>query len=474
MNELKKLFFEYKGKEPDTIVALPGAGSNRKYYRLTAGEHASIGVIGTSPEENQAFIQLSRHFKQQNLPVPQVWAVSSDRLHYIVEDLGDNSLFDMIANGRKTACFSEEEQAILHKTISQLADIQFKGAAGLDFSICYPQPEFDRRTVLWDLNYFKYSFLKPSGLEFRENLLEDDFEQLATVLLAGQSDTFLYRDFQSRNVMIRNHEPFFIDFQGGRKGPIYYDLASFLWQAKANFSTGLRESLLQTYWDSLSKYQPTINKAHFKEQLRYFVLFRTLQVLGAYGFRGYIERKAHFIESIPYALQNLKDLLETPCPTAPYLQEVLHQLIEREEQKKQQAAQPDKDILTVTIYSFSYKKGIPEDKSGNGGGYVFDCRAIHNPGRYEQYKQLTGLNQPVIDFLEDDGEITRFLNKIYPLADFHVQRYLDRKFNHLMFSFGCTGGQHRSVYSAQHLADYIRAAYPQVNVVLKHREQDKP
>ena len=473
MKQLERLFVKQKGKKPDSVTPLPGAGSNRKYYRMVLNECAVIGVVGTSVDENQAFIKLSNQFDKKNIPVPKVIAVSDDKLCYIIEDLGDISLFDYMAEGRKTACFSDREQDLLHKTIGLLADIQFKGAEGLDFSVCYPQPDFDRRTVMWDLNYFKYNFLKLSGLEFREDLLENDFEQLAEQLLVGKPETFMYRDFQSRNVMICNGEPFFIDFQGGRRGPVYYDLASFLWQAKANFPNDLRNDLLQTYFTSLRKYQPDIDESHFREQLRNFVLLRTLQVLGAYGFRGYIEKKAHFIESIPHALTNLKDLLQTPFPICPYLQKTLHQLIKKEEEKQQQALL-DKNTLTVTIYSFSYKKGIPEDVSGNGGGYVFDCRAIHNPGRYEPYKQLTGLDQPVIDFLEEDGEITGFLNDIYHLADHHIQHYLERKFTHLMFSFGCTGGQHRSVYSAQHLADYIRLGYPEVNIVLKHREQDKP
>ncbi len=472
MNELSDLFLRYTNRQPKAIEILPESGSNRKYYRLTdIGNKTVIGVIGTSLDENLTFIKLSNHFKKFFLPVPEILFVAEDNMSYLLEDLGNTSLFDFISEGRKTGIFSEEEQILLKETIDSLPDFQYKGAENLDFSICYPQTEFDRRTIMWDLNYFKYCFLKVSGLEFREDLLENDFEQFSNILLSdNRSTTFMYRDFQSRNVMVVDKKVYFIDFQGGRRGPVYYDVASFLWQAKANFPNSLRNDLLKVYLQSLKKYQPDVNENSFKEQLRYFVLFRILQVLGAYGFRGYIEKKSHFLESIPYAFANLKELLETSFPTCFYLQEILQQLIQKEELKRQ-AEIIEKDQLIVTIYSFSYRKGIPEDTSGNGGGYVFDCRSIHNPGRYEAYKKLTGLDQPVIDFLEKDGEITLFMKNVYALANKHVERYLERKFTHLMFSFGCTGGQHRSVYAAQHLADYLSQKYP-VKIVLKHREQN--
>ena len=465
-----KLFEQYTGKTPESIIPLTGSGSNRKYFRITHGNISLIGVEGTSTDENKAFITLSRHFGGQGLNVPRILAISEDQLSYLQDDLGNTSLFDLIENGRKTGLFSENEINLLKKTIALLPDIQYKGAENLDFSVCYPQPAFDRRTIFWDLNYFKYYFLKTSGIEFREDLIEDDFEKLATELLLNPTETFLYRDFQSRNVMIKKGEPYFIDFQGGRKGPVYYDVASFLWQAKANFPEELRNELVDVYLLSLDKYVPDINKTDFRQRLLYFVLFRTLQVLGAYGFRGYIEKKKHFIESIPFALNNLKNLLSENSFDVPYLQKILEDLISKHNYSPEQAKTAS-SRLTVTIYSFSYKKGIPEDTSGNGGGYVFDCRAIHNPGRYEEYKQLTGLDQPVIDFLEKDGEILFFLDKIYQLADKHIERYIERGFSNLMFSFGCTGGQHRSVYSAQHLAEYIAGKYD-VDIVLRHREQE--
>ncbi len=496
MDELKNLFKQYTGKFPETITPLTGSGSNRKYSRMSNPDISLIGVEGTSLEENKAFISLSNHFCKQNLPVPKVVLKSDNSIFYLQEDLGDYSLFDAISEGRRIGIFSDKEKELLKKTIALLPDIQFKGAEDLDFSVCYPQPAFDNRTVLWDLNYFKYYFLKMSGVEFQENLLENDFENFANILLQNQTDTFLYRDFQSRNVMIFNGNPYFIDFQGGRKGPVYYDVASFLWQAKANFPGELRNELLDIYLEASGKYQPHIDKINFKKQLRYFVLFRTLQVLGAYGFRGYIEKKAHFIESIPFALKNLKELLKDDFPEIRYLQRLLDKLtsdflplarrrlcfrrVKNKALLSKYASQrlaSNRDVvrdhaerLAIIVYSFSYKKGIPEDTSGNGGGYVFDCRAIHNPGKYDEYKQLTGLDQPVIDFLEKDGEILVFLEEIYKLADKHIKRYIERGFTNLMFSFGCTGGQHRSVYSAQHLYEYIVKKY-NIKTTVIHREQ---
>lgn len=465
MQQLISLFTRYTGKTNPTLEALPSSGSNRRYYRLTKGDLSIIGVFGESREENRAFIALSHHFHRQGLNTPEVYAVSDDEMFYIQQDLGDTILFDIIKGGRLTGVFSHEEKAHLHKTISMLADFQVKGAQGLDFRVCYPQPQFNSRSVNWDLNYFKYNFLKTTGMDFQEDLLENDFEKLAGNLLKDQSDTFMYRDFQSRNVMLVGGNPWFIDFQGGRKGPVYYDVASFLWQAKANFPEELRDELVQTYIESLKKYRQ-VDEAAFAKQLRQFVLFRTLQVLGAYGFRGYFEKKPHFIQSVPFALNNLRDLLKEGFEEYPYLTGILKEMTELK-----QFADTQKRELHVRVYSFAYKKGIPNDASGNGGGYVFDCRAINNPGKYERYNNVTGLDEPVIQFLEEDGEMLEFLDNIYPLVDRHVKRYKDRGFTDLMISFGCTGGQHRSVYAAQKTAEHISKIFG-IKVSLVHREQN--
>ncbi len=465
MKQLIHLFEQYSKKSNPNIEELPSSGSNRRYYRLTKDDISIIGVKGTSQEENCAFIELSKHFKKQNLNVPEVYAATDDQLYYIQEDLGSSVLFDTIKGGRSTGVFSGDEKELLKKTIQALAEFQIKGAEGLDFNCCYPQAVFNERSVRWDLNYFKYNFLKTTPLDFQEDLLEDDFDAFAKNLLQGDNNSFLYRDFQSRNVMLVNKEPYFIDFQGGRKGPIYYDVASFLWQAKANFPPQLREELVSAYIESLQKFVP-VDVAHFLKQLRQFVLFRTLQVLGAYGFRGYFEKKPHFIQSIPFALNNLRDLLKDSFDEYPYLSKLLTEMVDLK-----QFADTTKKELEVKIWSFSYKKGIPNDVSGNGGGYVFDCRAINNPGKYERYNNVTGLDDSVVKFLEDDGEIIKFLDNIYPLVDSHVKRFMERNFTNLMISFGCTGGQHRSVYAAQHVAEHISKKFG-VKVSLTHREQN--
>lgn len=463
--ELKTLYVNYTGKEADEITELPSSGSNRRYFRLR-GPQTLIGVSGTSTEENKAFLYMADHFRKKGLPVPEVYAWSADKAFYLQQDLGDTLLFDAIEKGRKSSVFDEGERQLLHKTITLLPAIQFAGADGFDFSRCYPQPEFNQRSILWDLNYFKYCFLKATGMEFQENRLEDDFQKMSDVLLRSSSATFMYRDFQSRNVMIKDAEPWLIDFQGGRKGPVYYDIASFLWQAKAKYPEDLRTELLHAYLQALQKYMP-VEETYFLSQLRHFVLFRTLQVLGAYGFRGYFEKKPHFIQSVPFAIDNLRQLLRGDFPEYPYLCQVLRELTSL----KQFSDDMQKRTLEVKIVSFAYKKGIPNDPSGNGGGFVFDCRAINNPGKYERYNHFTGLDEPVIRFLEKDGEITRFLEHARQLVDTSVKRYLDRGFTNLMICFGCTGGQHRSVYSAQHLAEHLNAKFG-VKVHLVHREQN--
>ena len=502
MEALRKLYEQWKGEAPVQTERLAGAGSNREYYRMTDGEGQSvIGCIGTSRDENHAFVCLTKHFTRRQLPVPQILAVSNDELRYLQTDLGDQSLFDALRVGREAGGrYTQQERALLVKTIRELPNIQMRGARGLDWSCCYPQPEFDQDSVLFDLNYFKYCFLKATGLDFHELKLEANFRMLAKDLTAETCDAFLYRDFQARNVMLVDGEPRFIDYQGGRKGPFYYDLASFLWQASAKYPDKLRRDLIGEYYDSLKNYTEVPSERHFKARLDLFVLFRTLQVLGAYGFRGYFERKRHFIDSIPPAMDNMRNLLKNSTVDAyPYLKEVLSNMCQLPQFAPQKVVMPKRadgykttesnvykphpqdgpatfskydgtGPLVVRVFSFSYRKGIPEDESGNGGGYVFDCRSTHNPGRYEPYKQLTGLDEPVIRFLEDDGEITIFLQSVYRLADAHVERYLQRGFTSLMFSFGCTGGQHRSVYSAQHLAEHIHEKYG-IEVRICHREQ---
>jgi len=463
INELKKLYTHYTGFQVAEVQELPSSGSNRLYFRIF-GERTLIGVIGTSVEENGAFIYMARHFRKKGLPVPEVFCFSDDKALYLQEDLGDTLLFNAVEKGRQNFLYDENERRLLHKTISLLPSMQVLGAEDFEFSRCFPQPEFCNRSILWDLNYFKYCFLKATGIDFQESRLEDDFHQMSNVLLQDRSTTFLYRDFQSRNVMIKDGEPYFIDFQGGRKGPVYYDVASFLWQAKANYPKELRNELLQSYIKALRSFMQ-VDEADFRCQLRHFVLFRTLQVLGAYGFRGYFEKKPHFIQSVPFAIRNLKEVLYEDYSEYPYLCELLRRLTAL----KQFSDEHDKTMLEVKIVSFAYKKGIPNDSSGNGGGFVFDCRALNNPGKYERNSAFTGLDEPIIRFLEDESEVTTYLNNVYMLVDASVKRYVDRGFTNLMVCFGCTGGQHRSVYCAQRLAEHVHKKFG-VKVSLLHRE----
>ena len=503
MDKLRQLYTEWKGYDPETITPLTGAGSNRQYFRIVDSNGLSVvGVIGTSTDENNAFIYLTQHFTKRQLHVPTILAVSEDRMRYIQTDLGSISLFDALRGGRNAGGrYNVEETNLLVKTIRQLPNIQIRGARGLEWDYCYPQPSFDTDSVLFDLNYFKYCFLKPVNLDFHELKLEADFRLMAKDLITDKTECFLYRDFQARNVMLdADNNPYFIDYQGGRKGPFYYDVASFLWQASAKYPDKLRSMLIDEYYDSLKNYTEVPTKAQFVDRLNLFVLFRTLQVLGAYGFRGYFERKKHFIDSIQPAINNLRQLIRNNEFQYPYLMDVLRRLtqmprfiqieetvttrqdgyrtVENDVYKAHPADGPatfskydNKGELKVRVYSFSFRKGYPEDESGNGGGYVFDCRSTHNPGRYEPYKKLTGLDEPVIRFLEDDGEILSFLDDVYHMADRHVKRYIQRGFTDLMFCFGCTGGQHRSVYSAQHLGEYINSRYG-IEVEIIHREQN--
>lgn len=481
MEELYRLFAGYTGREPESVREVGSSGSPRKYLRMRAGDTTLIGSAGTDADENRAFFTIGRNLRGHGIAVPEVLAVSEDGMCYLQQDLGEKNLFGLIDAERGRGEMSPGLMETLRATMSALPKIQFEGARGLDWNVCYPEPYFGRTTVMFDLNYFKYCFLKSTGLPFNEILLQKDFERLSDDLCSDGTETFMYRDFQSRNVMIHDGKPWFIDFQGGRRGPVHYDVASFLWQARAGFPDAMKRILLDTYLEALGEYMPDVRREQFMDRLGLFVLFRTLQVLGAYGFRGYFEGKDHFIRSVPAAIANLRGLLEgrdlttagKTCPFSsyPYLSDTLARLaaLPRFAPEVPGGAQLSKGLV-VDVYSFSFRKGIPEDHSGNGGGYVFDCRSTHNPGRIPYYRQFTGLDPEVISFLENDGEITDFLSNVYPIVDHHVGRFVERGFDHLQIAFGCTGGQHRSVYCAQHTAEHIKERFG-VCVHLVHREQ---
>lgn len=471
LHKLANIFERWSGEPLVSSAELTQAGSSRRYFRLTSAGKAAVGCYGSNAQENMAFIYLSQHFAAAQLPVPRVLATSACGTCYLQEDLGDTSLFQLIAAGRETGAFSPDEKAALSAALATLAAVQYEGAQGLDFARCYPQAELEPCTIRWDLSYFKYCFLKPHLEDFDEARLEADFERLTTYLLAEKNTCFMYRDFQSRNVMWHNGKPYLIDFQGGRKGVPHYDVASFLYQARANFPDSLRRELLQAYLAQAVRYAPT-DAADFEHKLPAYALLRTLQVLGAYGFRGYFEQKAHFLQSIPFALANLSSLQER-LPSElkiPYLRDTLHRLAAP--QQGEASAAPDK--LRVQVVSFSYRHGLPSDSSGNGGGFIFDCRSIPNPARQEELRRLTGLDRPVAQFLEGNRPMAEFMQHAFAIVDATVARYLERGFRHLMVCFGCTGGQHRSVFAAQRMAGHLRKKYPQVAVAVRHREQAQP
>lgn len=473
---LSQLFQKYSGFKPARIAKLSGAGSNRRYYRLladdggTGSSFSCIGVGGDNLRDCRAFTSLSRVFRDHGLPVPEVYEVSGDGMHYIQQDLGDISLFDII--GQKGPD-STEVRELVKESLANLVEMQTVESREWELHVEYPA--FSKRQVMWDLNYFKYEYLKPSGVDFDENLLEDDFEKLAEILTEdGGRFGFMYRDFQSRNIMVCGDKPFFIDYQGGRPGPLLYDAVSFLWQAKAGFQEEFRHEMIHYYMEQLNKQGNTSglqSDPTTADDCRagLFALFRTLQVLGAYGLRGLVERKAHFIESIPLALANLERLkLDGILDDYPELKRVAATICTDRRFVK---GDEDENRLHVKVFSFSYKKGYPSDYTGNGGGFMFDCRGMHNPGRYAEYRELTGLDAPVITFLEERGEVQKFVDNAYVLVSPSVETYLRRGFSDLQIGFGCTGGRHRSVYCAEHLARRLADSYPDAIVEVIHREQ---
>ena len=462
--KLKNLFKEYFNDDCESIIQLPQSGSDRIYFRLQNNINSAIGTYGKDSKENETFISHTKHFNLKKIAVPQVYIASNNFEYYLQEDLGDISLYSII----KSEGITDAVKNYLKEVLKQLAFLQIKGAEDFDFTTCYPIQEFDRSSMFWDLNSFKYYFARIARAYFSEPELNKDFHNLCDYLLQEPNQYFMFRDCQSRNVMIYNGKPYFIDYQGGRKGPLQYDAASLLWQAGAKIPIEIRNELFDYYMDEVS-HLIKIDKAEFKERYYGFVLIRTLQVLGAYGFRGLIEKRSHFIESIIPALENVRLLIDN-IKQLPELKYVLDQLVDSELFKTEKF-DSSKKPLKIEVNSFSYKREIPKDTSGNGGGFVFDCRGLHNPGRYEPYKQHTGKDQHVIEFLESKSKVKEFLENVYKVIDVNIQDYLKRDFEHLQINFGCTGGQHRSVYCAEQTAKYIKQKY-NIDVQLKHIERE--
>jgi aminoglycoside/choline kinase family phosphotransferase len=452
------------------IEPLPTAGSYRKYYRMTGHNRTAVGVYSPDTLENNAFLGFSRHFKACGLSVPDIYAENLQEHCYLLEDLGDLSLLQKLEDGRKNGRPDDVTIELYKVTISELPRFQVVAGEHLDYRLCYPVKEFDGRSMRWDLNYFKYYFLKLLKIPFNEYALENDFDRLILYLLRAGNDSFMYRDFQARNILIHKDKPWYIDYQGGRRGPLQYDLASLLFQVKAALPYDFREEMLNWYLECLSKYRKT-DRVSFVNHYYGFVLIRLMQVMGAYGFRGYFERRAHFLQSIPYAIENLKWWLDH-INLEPRLPELMKALSSIAGTEVGNHIRQENEELTISVNSFSFKSGVPPDYSGNGGGFVFDCRALPNPGRYEHFKSYTGKDPLVIQFLEREPQVNKFLTNVFKIVDQSILEYQNRGFLNLQVNFGCTGGQHRSVFCAEKLARYLEDKYS-VKVIIYHTELDK-
>jgi aminoglycoside/choline kinase family phosphotransferase len=472
MDVLKELFEQSFHSPVERVQPLQGelGGSGRKIIRLSGGKVSAIGILYNVREENAAFLEFSRHFRKHGLPVPEIYAEDLDQGAYLEQDLGDTSLFEFLSNHRTGDQIAPAVVEAYRKVIATLPRFQIEAGRDLNYKVCYPRGSFDRQSIGWDLNYFKYYFLRLAGIPFSEQALEDDFRSLTKFLLSAKRDYFLYRDFQSRNVMLHDGQPFFLDYQGGRKGALQYDVASLLYDAKADLPPELRHKLLDHYLDTLAGFVDVKREA-FMQHYYAYVYIRIMQALGAYGFRGFYERKVHFLQSVPYALKNLRWLLHNAAlPIAlPTLTAAFHSMLASE---KLQGLASDADNLVVRIFSFSFHRGLPKDESGNGGGFVFDGRSLPNPGREERFQTLTGRDALVIDYLNQQESVHQFLASVMSLVDASVNSYQRRGFKNLMVSFGCTGGQHRSVYLAEQVTKRLRGRNG-VEVVLRHRELEK-
>ena len=472
MDVLKRLFEQHYQFPAERVQPLQGqlGGSGRTIVRLTGGKSSAIGILYPVREENAAFLEFSKHFRRHGLPVPEIYAEDLSQGAYLEEDLGDTTLFEFLGRNRTGEVLAPPAIEGYRKVVAVLPRFQVEAGRDLNYNVCYPRASFDQQSIAWDLNYFKYYFLRLAGVAFNEQALEDDFGRLTTFLLEAPNDYFLYRDFQSRNVMLREGLPFFLDYQGGRKGALQYDIASLLFDGKADLPPALRQQLLDHYLDCLAGFI-VVDREAFMLHYYAYVYVRILQALGAYGFRGFYERKAHFLESVPYALKNLRWLAaNVKLPIAlPALMSALEAMSASE---KLQGLASSAKGLTVRIFSFSFHRQMPADESGNGGGFVFDARSLPNPGREEQYRQLTGKDAPVIDYLNRQESVHRYLAGVLSLVDASVAAYQQRAFKNLMVSFGCTGGQHRSVFLAEQLAKHLRGSAG-VEVAVRHIELEK-
>lgn len=467
LDVLRSLYREKFGSDADSLVPVRAEGSNRRIYRLTGKKISAVGVLNDDAKENRAFIEFSKHFFKNGIPVPEFYAENKDATAYLEQDLGDTTLFQFLGKRRTAAGFPSEVVSAYEDVVRWLPKIQITAGATIDDKWCYPRKSFDKQSMLWDLNYFKYYFLTLGSIPFHEERLEEDFQVFADYLLAAERKFFLCRDFQSRNVMLMDGKPYFIDYQGGRRGALHYDIASLLYDAKADVPFELRDELLDLYISEAGKLTP-IDRAEFKKYFPGFVLVRIMQAMGAYGLRGFHEKKPLFLQSIPYAIRNIEHILTTHgLPVeVPELMGVFKRLVASSALRQFGSA---KLKLTVRIQSFSYKNGMPKDTGGHGGGFVLDCRCLPNPGRQIEFKTQSGLDGPVVAFLSKEDAVDRWARSAFSLIDQAVEDYGRRNFSDLSVAFGCTGGQHRSVYLAERLAKHLRDQ--NVSVVVSHREK---
>lgn len=473
---LHNIFENWAGEKAVQIDTMPQSGSYREYYRIHGETKTAIGVYSEDLKENKAFLSFTKHFLSIGLPVPELFAEDENGKLYLISDLGKKTLFDFLQEKRKMVGVFPGSVIKAYKSIlTRLPDFQINASKGLDYSLCYPRSSFDKQSMMWDLNYFKYYFLKLAKIPFDEQLLEDEFQKFTDYLLKADSNYFLYRDFQSMNIMMLDGEPYFIDYQGGRKGALQYDVASILYDSKANIPADVKDLLLDHYLDTLENYI-SFDRKVWVNYFRGFVLIRLMQAMGAYGFRGFYERKTQFLQSIPYALKQLDYIIKNNLflNEFPYLREVLKSLTASRKLLKFKRDFDTVVPLNIEIISFSYRKGIPDNKHGNGGGFVFDCRCIHNPGRYDRFKDKNGKDKGVANFLKSGGEADEFLNSANQLVEQTADKFINREFDNMQIAFGCTGGQHRSVYCAERMAEHLLEKYEDmVKVKLIHREQGK-
>jgi aminoglycoside/choline kinase family phosphotransferase len=472
MDVLNRLFEEHFHSPVQRAQPLQGdlGGSGRRIIRLSNEGATAIGILYGVREENRAFLEFSKHFRKHGLPVPRIYGEDLEQGAYLEEDLGDTTLFQFLSRNRNAEQIAAPVAEAYRKVVETLPRFQAEAGRDLDYSVCYPIGSFDRQSVAWDLNYFKYYFLRLAGVSFNEQALENDFGRLTDFLMEADRDYFMYRDFQSRNIMLRDGQLFFVDYQGGRKGALQYDIASLLFDAKADLPPELRQNLLSHYLDALGRHVKVDREAFLRHYYAY-VCVRIMQAMGAYGFRGFYERKTHFLQSVPYAMKNLRWLLHhVELPIAlPALMGAFRDMLAS---PKLQGVANEAESLAIRIFSFSFHREPPKDETGNGGGFVFDGRSLPNPGREERFKELTGKDAPVIEYLNQQESVHQFLAGVMSLVDASVATYRKRGFKNLMVSFGCTGGQHRSVFLAEQLAKHFRATNG-VEVAVRHIELEK-